>query len=750
MSRSEKIATILVGRAEKAKELHADAERIARAATALAELDNHRQFLLSQLDDASRDVLLDLGSEIRAVEDELAGALTVLAQVCTRLSRDSLNVGIVGRARQGKSLFLQKLTGLSNVEIPDGDGAYCTGVPSLVHNRPGRPTTAEVHLHNQQSFLATVVAPYFHQLDLGPAPTRLDAFAGPLPALRSSDPVKGAAYDHLVAYHDLLPDYRDLLQTPSPKPIAREQIREFVAQDDEQGHRRYNNFRAVQKVVIRTPFRTDAGDGLAVIDLPGLGDTNLGDARLLLTALRDEVDVVIFVRMPGDVGDAVSDKDVALYSLAKDALPEIPLELRSFLFLNHRRGKQAGDPGNLANAERMKESVAVGRIRVVDTRIVDCSDADAVSSAFDPVIDYLLGHAGTLDDYLLTECRDRLAAIDSRLRALLETAGRVAVLAQPSSSWFPLFQRLSDETFKRFAIALEQLVGRLEAERGTPDDSFVRAVAEVCGVAAKDHGIPSTGEISARIATEGARSLAYGQLLIEARAHLSRHFLGLDSALKTRVSEMQSEVAEVLAEQGALRGLSSVDGRDFLLAVADRAPGGLPPSPETEIAGGLRMLANFELNYRGFIQHRIRPCLDGLHPDHPTYSLADASDVVPVALIQEVLHVTYQDALGQCESALRAISAEPNGALFAIVEEFADRVLRSAGVRGDWRIFHESCRAELWPGPLAEVAERSGRFREWSTAVAALGAAWLPRPAPDGPARPGATDHPQEEQDGDE
>jgi len=46
-------------------------------------------------------------------------------------SRSTLNIGVIGRARQGKSRLLQSLTGLGTEEIPSGDrtGKSAMAVP---------------------------------------------------------------------------------------------------------------------------------------------------------------------------------------------------------------------------------------------------------------------------------------------------------------------------------------------------------------------------------------------------------------------------------------------------------------------------------------------------------------------------------------------------------------------------------------------------------------------------------------------
>jgi hypothetical protein len=714
MSRSEKITQILARRAGHSKSLEVLDAHLASVTTALARLDDSRLELLERLAEEARDRLFDIGQDIRELDESLKQQRADISKLVARLNRPTLNVGMVGRARMGKSRFLQSLTGLTAQEIPDGRTGFCTGVASLIQHAAGQETRAAVYLHDEGSFLGEVIEPYFKDLGLGNPPASARVFAErPLPALTSDEPRAKSAYLHLAAYHRHFGAYGDLLRHPSPIDIAAQEIRSYVAQDNREGTQEHHAFRAVRSVDIRTCFPAPDVGGLAVVDLPGLGDTNLGDPRILLAALQDDIDVVLFVREPAARGDDIQDFDIDLYTLASDALPEIPLRLRAFLVINHRR---SDDQDNHENALRYQAKVADSPIQVVDSVIVDCSRPQEVADAFEPMLDYLLAHADELDGLLLAQSRRQTREIKARLGWLIEQAGQLAVLAQPSSIWFQEFQHLFNGAFDRLTISLERMVGRLESLRDAPDEAFGTAVAEVIRKAAADDAIPSEAEIATRIARVGARANAFGELLTESRAHLSRHFLDLDDVLRTRVMEMQDAVAQMLSEEGELRALSQLIGRDFLLAIADRVP---PVSErsrgESEIRFGLTMLADFELAYRGFIQHRIRPCLDGMHPDHPEIPVAEGIwPTVSPRMMRDVLTLTYEAALGECDKALQRILAEPNGALFAIVEEFRDRVRRSADSRDQWQAFYMHVRAEVWAGPLGALAERSGQFRPWN------------------------------------
>ena len=50
--------------------------------------------------------------------------------------------------------------------------------------------------------------------------------------------------------------------------------------------------------------------------MPGLGDTGIGDEDRLVRTLGQEIDFILFVRMPKITGDYWADVDVQLYDVA--------------------------------------------------------------------------------------------------------------------------------------------------------------------------------------------------------------------------------------------------------------------------------------------------------------------------------------------------------------------------------------------------------------------------------------------------
>lgn len=346
-----------------------------------------------------------------------------LLKLEARFSRESLNIGVIGRARQGKSRLLQSLTGLSRREIPDADGMHCTGVRSSICHRANIETYAEVDFYNENSFLGEIIAPYFKELQLGNPPQSLEEFSAKELALagQATTAVDRAKFEHLIKYHSCLAYYRPLLSQTGPLRITREEIPKFITQyDPDDSKIAYFNYLAVREVRIFCAFPDEEVGKIAVIDMPGLGDTGIGDEERMVTTLGEEIDFILFVRMPKHTGDYWADVDVKLYDIANRALQGTSLETWSFQIIN-----ALADGSNRRNCEDLSETIQTHHLKVAQTVIVNCADSAAVQANVLPaVLEHIAKYIKVLDQRFMQNCE----------HSLIELRGGLANLAKAGQS----------------------------------------------------------------------------------------------------------------------------------------------------------------------------------------------------------------------------------------------------------------------------------------------------------------------------
>lgn len=698
MTRSQQINNII----EKRQPL---VKRIENAEVQLQKLGLELQTLAQERDELSLRGELD-DPELRAqlkkidfttIQSEIVSELRALDNLRKRFSRKTLNIGVVGRARQGKSRLLQSLTGLSSVEIPDGELLQCTGVRSTIYHAQDITTYAEVVFHSEQSFLEEIIAPYYEQLGLGSKPKTLQFFASnpPQPPSPKSSELS-AKYEHLCKYHQHLDKYRSLLSSDSIR-IESRQIREFVAQDTVDGKGAYYNYLAVKEVKIFCPFPNKEVGRLALVDMPGLGDTGIGDSERMIRTLGQDIDFVLFVRRPRIGGDDWFDFDTQLYDTANKALTELPIEDWSFMVLNL-------DTSNSVLCEIFAEKMQVKHIKVKRTIIANCAnEAEANNEILGSVLDYLINRIDVLDHQYSTACFDRVSLLQQQTNAAISSFSSI-IDALKSEDGMEEFNERFSVFWDAFPIRLEDLLTELIEKRDCEDRHFREDVDKLIQSCRNDKAIvPDQEEIEKlNKRYEGYRT-AYEKSLQNIRTQLSIRFLSLETGLNRSLEEIKLQVVGALAAQG-LGGLVArntnepIAASKFLKSVAD-----LIPEKQQKIKFGFQLLANFDLVYRGLIQHRIRKHLDVLTPNKTKYKfepkLLDEllrKGQSPAERIVVNLNQAYVEAINNCEKELKGLLREPSQAGFAIVEEFVDRVIRSKGVENEWRDFLWRERSKLW------------------------------------------------------
>ncbi|MEB3826429.1 hypothetical protein [Phormidium sp. CCY1219] len=712
MERTAQITQIIEKRRPLAEKIEAVEGNLRALSAALQSLEQQRDANVEYVSDPETGARLQ-DIDFSRMQVSLLAEREAIAKLKARFERPTLNIGVVGRARQGKSRLLQSLTGLTTAEIPDGDRQHCTGVRSTIYHNPNLETHGEVSFYTERSFLEEAIAPYYEQLGLGPKPLTLDDFAQqPLPPLprNLSGAQSGAKYEHLRRYHTHLHQYRHLLQHPSPRRIAQSEIRQYVAQDTPDGDRIFYNYLAVREVKIVCSFPNANVGQIALVDMPGLGDTGIGDEERLLQTLGEDVDFVLFVRMPKSSGDYWADVDVKLYDTASAALADLPIALWSVMILN-RTAPNSPNGDNHKNCQDLAATMAEKHIDVVQCLTVNCADAEAVNrQILDEVLDYLTAHIQRLDREYASTCQERIHQLRQRIQSELEKARGALGNAITSEREFPLFLQLFDTLWDDLTGALEGLLRELAQQRDTEDMDFKKQVNAAIASCRQNPGIPSIADIEIRRDRVGGYPNAYYQYLNEIRAALSKHFLSLDEGLKRAIERLKTQVAQVLREQGRLAPLTDANGSDFLSAMVETIPDSLE-----KLKLGFQILSEFNLSYRGLIQHRIRDQLDALTPDRSSLKLSQTD--VSASEVLANLKTLHAETLYHCETALEELLIEPNQAAFAIVEEFVDRVLRAEGVKTEWQIFLEEVRGEIWENEFAQIGDRTRRKREWLDAV---------------------------------
>lgn len=749
------IASIIEKRLPLAKKIAGVEAELKSLDSAIRHLQKHRNQLLKQVDDPNvaglleeinfATLLLNINTEEQA-----------LVKLKERFSRKILNIGVVGRANQGKSRLLQSLTGLTGAEIPDGDRHRCTSVRSIIYNNENEQTYAEVWFHSEQSFLDEVIGPYYEKLPLGEKPKTIEEFAAKPLAVLPNDHLEyaeqGAMYEQLAQYHIHWDKYRHLLQQPSPRRISQDEIPEYV-QENPYGQGIFFNpsgsqspggsgnpnaapqflspnqdalafgkvtllrsavaplsreaathlrgardcssqYLAVRQVKIVCKFPNTDIRQIAFVDMPGLGDTGICNEQRLIKILGQQVDAILFVRMPKSTSDYWTDVDIRVYDTVRTAQVDVPINLWSFMILNRTEvHSRFGD--NSKSCQDLAQDLINNNINVVECVTANCADTQEANKVLEKVLDYLEAKMTDLDYKYAFRCQERLILLQKQVKAELEKVSKALDLATHDDiHGFALFEIKFQELWWVLTNSLEKLLLELRKKREAVDIDFKKQVEAALQTCRSHTGIPSIQEIEQRFCIEKSYAIVYEKYLNQIRAHLSKHLLLLDIGLQRSLDKVKSQIAQVLMEKGRLARLTQAKGTEFIEAIAAQIPDELISGIPSQLKYGLQTLAEFKLSYRGLVQYRIRKHLDGLTPNEPATLKLSASPSAEQVLLN--LKIAYAETIGKCEKALKELLSEPSQAIYAIVEEFIDCILRAQDVESEWRIFLQDVQGQIW------------------------------------------------------
>ncbi|MTJ55867.1 hypothetical protein FJR38_25990 [Anabaena sp. UHCC 0253] len=712
--RADTITSIIEKRRPLSRKIEGVEVNLRELVSAIDEVESHRSTLLKRVDDPKMRGALDDVDFVRiklSIKDEIEA----LGKLKIRFSRDTLNIGVVGRARQGKSRLLQSLTGLTTAEIPDGDRQHCTGVRSTISHKPNVETYGEVTFHSEQSFLKDMISPYYEKLRLGAKPNTLAEFTTQaLPSIPDDRyAVPGAMYGHLQQYYDNYSKYAHLINS-LPRRISKEEIRKYVAQDNANGDRIFFNYLAVKEVKIICSFPNSDVGQIALVDMPGLGDTGMGDEDRLMKTLGEDIDAILFVKKPNASGDHWGDVDVQLYDTASNSLPELSLNSWSFMILN-RTNLESNNGDNSKNCQDLANDIRNKKIDVVECVIANCADPEeANTQVLDRVLNYLAANINLLDQQYAKSCQERLFQLQRVVSSELDKARRALVQAALSQDDDFLFDRLYDTLLSEIKLGLYDLGKELEKDQKDQDQDFfkpqLKSIIQACR---KNTGIPSLEEIHKIYVNTKSFQATYSYFLNKLLDTINDNFGSMDTGLKQVVYHAKNRVAEVLINRG-LGGLATTQGHLFLQFMAETTSQ-IMPDEYKHLKTAFQRIWKFELAYESNFYYKIFPYLQGLDPDNPSSLKLSRSPTKE--LLWECLTEIHAETVFDCEEALKSIYAEPPQAVFAEVKKFINKLIYAEKIDQEWRYFMQKMRSQIWPSEFPPAGEESDVRRDWKKLI---------------------------------
>ena len=426
------------------------------------------------------------------------------------------------------------------------------------------------------------------------------------------------------------------------------------------------------------------------------------------------------------------EKDNQLYDLVKGAINLSPSEW-VFIILN-RDNEKYGDKKYDDLLDDFEDGVSLKKMVVRQTIIADCSNHESVNKILQVVLSYLRDNIRRLDKAYAISQQDEILKIQQALDSTIDFAASAFDEIVPQGDTEILDDAI-DKIWEDLTLKLDELVDEYKERRWLNNVDFENACKEALRLCRNpDEHVPSADNLMRDRGPSEYWRKVHADAQTTIRVSLTQQFRDLDKTLQEIIKKAKSDVAHIFINHGKLGMLISAVGIDFIEYIINSTP-----AQYKIIREAFRELKDFELNYRGFIQYRIRRHLDLLDADRageviPNLDSPKVKEVyrkmkglpddeklnrnaIGLDIVRSDLLVRHAKTVYRLEAALEALLQEPNEVVFGIIEDFKDQAIRYKNSERQWKKFYRRYAATIWPEKISDEIKILECKNRWTTAV---------------------------------
>lgn len=682
-----------------------------------------------------RDQLLDLKVD-RVIEDRVR-AWSIAK---TRFSRPTINIGVGGQMKVGKSTLLQSISGLGKHAIP-ADNYECTAIRSRIFHDDNE-SHALIKFHTWESFSEAVLEPVYKALNQR-CPATLGEFERQnIATLAVNNPVDNIVEhnkSNLNDIHRACWSYKELL-SGGEKQVPLTDVHEFVAfpsQDALNSRNPGRKYLAVRSCEIRTKFPELEVSSLGLVDLPGVGSLNRDVDTQNIEGISNDVDVVLMLKRaieepglaPVNEGDR---RALDLFSsIARQGLGlDVPEDFVALVV----NGSKPSDIENCERDLRHRLHTDKNTIYKLDVRKKDQARAQLLK----PLLQHLAQKLPVMDDRFRAHLRKQDSDAIEELRQKL-----TGVLGEVTSSTIPVGM---EERVVKWADSvignLAEKLNKLEAEyqqqadaETTPSQERFKKRIETLNGKLKSSWVKShfdekwLAEAAARIAIEKNDPIGeQRRSMLVCRAELRKQYKEIDDAFQEELKALRgrftvalrAETRELLSD--ATDDLHAVElFRDVCSAAQCTA---LQEACEVVLAKHFSLKIHF--------MPAVAAGMRKLEPSESADAAKDSSVVEPLGADPKSIAKNVKHYLVvKCENAIEATTAAileqlrlVDQVLYSIINHANDLFIRSQDIKTEYVRLVRNNIDKMWGAEMQALREKDALCRSRHAAVSAFNKAF--------------------------
>lgn len=774
----DRILDMRLGRGEyegagKLQEVNSEIEKLVRLRESVVRFQQCVQAVNAQRDNKEGEFCRTLSADPNAMTafnqldcisaiQKIDVAIESLAMLQKRFSRESVRIAFIGYERQGKSTFLQSMTGLPNEVIPAYDGTSCTGAVSVIHNHKTQtPFRAEIEFYTVSEFLDNVRVKLemlmperkfcLNSLDdlsaidvsgyVGKDKTEIEKliknniighrnFYG---TFLGRGVVEYTDKDEVMKFVAQYREYTDKSEIPSSANPS--DVKERVKEQNPDGSPKqivwrhmYYWYLAVKSVNIFCEFPNQDCGRIEFVDTVGLGPSVNADAveSEMFRVLCEDCDGAIDVFCPANTGGSVPEREEKIYNkLIENLSARNPQKWISYAI----NAIPYGPKCNIQNLQDIKDDLALKQLPFGFYVAVNAADRNDVNSNL--LVPHLQMIANNLEylDSNLRECVDReVADAVNCCQRLVKTAGKVIPMSA-ITDW--KFERDGYEpTLQALNVAMNDLdhdgyakVKDAECEELTK--AYERLLSNI------DKDLPTEEELLYRF--KSGNFVTPQGLFEEAIEQMRNGIFEVFEDVNTSViyplqQRVKLDIINILYNQGKMsllplpRECTKVGPSvEWLEAIIRNY---IPQEKYPALYEALRYVLDYEINIEGTAEYYVIESLYIIEKDHKDFipyaggnphEFSDKAACVWQELANRLmpLQKRLRDWMGK-------FSLQPSLLSYSRVHKFHVKIGTNVNGVRDLKEFYNDNMGLIWHGEIESRAKENAAFAEWAECINSL------------------------------
>lgn len=647
-----------------------------------------------------------------------------LNQLYNRFSRKQIHISFVGRAGQGKSLVMQKISGLSGDIIPSSNGSDCTGTKSIITNQDTTGVHAEIIFYSKNEY-KDIVNKYIQEIfrnstyEINSVEEISVLKQCNLETKVESNAQKQSLFLQLNKYIEHSDVVLPLLGTTQTIPA--EEIESYVAQYShlDKSHK-YYKYLGVKVANIKCQFPFSQCGKIVLVDTIGLGDTALDIREKMLSTVSEDSDAIVMMTRPDPQRPSIVQYDIDIVNDIGAKMSSEYTNKMLFWIINQvseGEGKNIdGISEFLSRLKRMRD------FPVADYLVVDCNDKNAVErKLLVPILEKLPNNLPQMDEMLLKQAEKQLLDLHMEYHeiALKTTKAFNASINQDTKREFDL---IIDATYEKMTNNIREAYvnepyGKLRTQNCKEFENTAKEKMRNILL-----NIPTKQKILEYL-NDGSinQHNAYERLTDEMRLSIIDDFLELNTTLEKLVTQMKQYIVNILANENSGRL------KYIIVSSPDNAEDWLKEFIEITknyskcklITDALEKLSDFNMNMESFLIYRVRAQLDEIDLSLQTQGPVLQGSLAEKNILADDIHfwlVHYLEIVYQkIQTELATLYSYPNSTLWAVIKDFYDRIVYSKNAKTAWRYIYEDSISQIWKDEYKKYQLQKGITGDWNT-----------------------------------